>query len=76
VRTHAIYLTRQADAQLRQGHLEQACATAGEALDLVESISSRRTVGPLGDLAEQLSQYKEVPTAREFRERARAALAA
>jgi hypothetical protein len=31
VRDHALYLTRQADAQWRQGHHEQACGTAHQA---------------------------------------------
>lgn len=50
VRTHALYLARQADAQWRQGHHEEACVTAHRSMDLTDQISSHRTVGPLQDL--------------------------
>ncbi|MZE76809.1 transcriptional regulator [Streptomyces sp. SID5475] len=75
VRTHALYLSRQADAQFAQGQIERACATADAALDLTETISSHRTVAPLLNLAERLAPYP-VPDARDFRERARTTLAA
>ncbi len=75
VRTHSLYLSRQADAQLTQQQVEQACATANQALDLTETISSHRTTGPLLDLAERLSAFT-VPAAREFRDRAQTVLAA
>ncbi|MGR3935275.1 transcriptional regulator [Streptomyces sp. BRA346] len=75
VRTHALYLSRQADAQLAQQQVEQACATAHDALDLTETISSQRTTGPLLDLAEQLAAYT-VPAAQEYRDRVRTVLAA
>jgi len=75
VRTHALYLTRQADAQYAQGQIEHACATAGQALDLAEGISSHRTTAPLLDLADRLGAYA-VPSARDFHERARTVLAA
>jgi transcriptional regulator with XRE-family HTH domain len=75
VRTHALYLTRQADAQFAQGQIERACATAGAALDLTETISSHRTTAPLLDLAERLAAYP-VADARDFRDRARTVLAA
>lgn len=55
VRTQALYLARQGIAQADQGHLDRACATATRALDLTESIGSRRTAGPLMDLARRLS---------------------
>lgn len=75
VRTHALYLTRQADAQFAQGQVEQACATANDALDLTESISSHRTISPLLDLAKRLHAYA-VPAAQDFCDRARTVLAA
>lgn len=75
VRTRALYLARQADAQFEQGQIERACATAGDALDLTEGISSQRTIAPLLDLADRLTPYN-TPEARAFRERARAVLAA
>ena len=69
VRTQALYLARQGIAQADQGHLDRACATGMYALDLTESISSRRTVSPLLDLARRLSSYHD-PRASEFTERA------
>jgi hypothetical protein len=69
VRTRAIYLVRQADAQRQQGHIEDACATAHQALDIAEEISSHRTNEPLHDLARDLRLHTHVPVVRELRER-------
>jgi hypothetical protein len=69
VRTHAVYLARQADAQLRQGHIEQACATANTALDLTDEISSHRTSSPLRGLAVDLHPYEHQSHVRDLRER-------
>lgn len=68
VRTHALYLSRQADAQYAQGQLEQACSTGHQALDLTEAISSQRTTGLLLDMAGRLARSR-VPAARAFRDR-------
>jgi hypothetical protein len=54
IRTQALYFARQGIAQYEQGHQDQACATATRALDLTESISSRRTAGALLELANRL----------------------
>lgn len=75
VRTRALYLARRADAQLDQHETEQACATASEALELTESISSRRTAAPLLAVARRLKS-DPTPAARDFREHAAAVLAA
>ncbi|MFI6084217.1 hypothetical protein ACIBBB_25110 [Streptomyces sp. NPDC051217] len=69
VRTRTLFLTRRADAQCRQGELERACATAGQALDLTEEISSHRAAGPLHDLALRMQPHESVPAVRDFRER-------
>lgn len=69
VRTHAVYLVRQADAQRRQGHIEQACGTAGRALDLTDEISSHRTSAPLRDLAAALRPHQYLTEVRDLRER-------
>ncbi|WP_327591360.1 hypothetical protein OHA25_60525 (plasmid) [Nonomuraea sp. NBC_00507] len=69
VRTHALYLVRQADAQRRQGHLEQACDTAHAALDLTMEISSQRTIGPLRELAAAMRAHQELPAVHDLRER-------
>jgi tetratricopeptide (TPR) repeat protein len=76
VRTHALFLSRQADAQWRQNDLERACATAGHALDLTADISSHRSTGPLLELAANMRPHNAVPAVRDFRERATAILAA
>ncbi|MER6444065.1 hypothetical protein [Streptomyces venezuelae] len=69
VRTHALYLTRQADAQWRQGHHEQACGTAHQALDLIDHMSSQRTASPLTDLVATMGAHKNLPAVRDLRER-------
>ncbi|MFD6470986.1 XRE family transcriptional regulator [Streptomyces goshikiensis] len=69
VRTHALYLTRQADAQWRQGHHEQACGTAHQALDLIDQISSQRTTGPLKDLVATMGSHQNLTAVRDLRER-------
>jgi hypothetical protein len=74
VRTQALFLARQADAQWRQDELEHACATAGQALDLTAQISSHRSIGPLRELSAKMRALDMVPAVREFRERARTAL--
>ena len=75
VRTRALYLARQADAELDQRETERACATAGQALELTEAISSRRTTAPLMAVARRLED-DPAPAARNFRARALAVLAA
>jgi hypothetical protein len=74
VRTQALFLTRQADAQLRQNDLERACATAEQALDLTAEISSHRSIGPLRELSAKMRTHDTVPVVHDFRERARTML--
>ncbi|MFF2618848.1 tol-pal system YbgF family protein [Kitasatospora sp. NPDC058046] len=69
VRTQAIYLVRMADAQLQQNHLEQACATANQAVDLTAGISSHRAVEPLKALGASMATHNSAPEVRELRER-------
>ncbi|WP_314223567.1 helix-turn-helix domain-containing protein [Streptomyces zaehneri] len=69
VRTHALYLARQADAQWRQGHHEEACVTAHQAMDLTDQISSHRTVGPLQDLVGTMASHQTLPAVRDLSER-------
>ena len=75
VRTHTLFLARRADAQWRQNDVERACATAHQALDLTETISSHRAAGPLSDLADTMASTSTLPAVRDLRERV-AALAA
>ncbi|MFE2938485.1 XRE family transcriptional regulator [Streptomyces sp. NPDC059255] len=74
VRTHTLFLARRADAQWRQNEPERACATAHQALDLTEEISSHRAAGPLRDLAASMAERAEIPAVRDFRERVTTAL--
>jgi hypothetical protein len=67
-------LVRQADAQWQQNDLDQACATAGRALDLTSGISSRRSTGPLRELSAKMAGHEMIPAVRDFRERAAAML--
>jgi tetratricopeptide (TPR) repeat protein len=76
VRTQALYLARQADAQWRQGDPERACDTASRALDLTASISSRRSADPLRTLAAQMAGHDSIPAVRDYRERVLAVLPA
>jgi hypothetical protein len=76
IRTQALFLTRQADAQLRQNDLERACATASRALDLTAEISSHRSIGPLRDLSAKMSPHDAFSVVHDFRERARDLLSA
>jgi tetratricopeptide (TPR) repeat protein len=76
VRTHALYLARQADAQWSQDEPERACDTARRALDLTAGISSHRSSGPLRDLAARMADHDHIPAVREYRERAAAVLTA
>ncbi|MEV4975376.1 XRE family transcriptional regulator [Streptomyces scopuliridis] len=76
VRTQTLFLTRQADAQWRQGELERACATAHHALDLTEEISSHRSAGPLHDLARRMEAQDAVPAVHDFRDRVTATITA
>jgi tetratricopeptide (TPR) repeat protein len=75
VRTHTLFLARRADAQWRQNEPERACATAHQALDLAEEISSHRAAGPLRDLAAGMAAHAALPAVRDLRERVATALA-
>ncbi|MEU8141863.1 helix-turn-helix transcriptional regulator [Nonomuraea sp. NPDC048901] len=74
VRTHALYLTRMATAQLQQKDLDRACDSAGQALSLTEHISSTRSTDHIRDFVELLAPYRTEPTARSFLDRARTLL--
>ncbi|MEV4506037.1 XRE family transcriptional regulator [Streptomyces klenkii] len=76
LRTQALFLARQADAQWRQADPERACATAHRALDLSEEISSHRAAGPLRDLATSMRTHTAIPAVRDLRERVKTTLVA
>lgn len=71
VRTHALYLARQAGAQLDQRNVDQACATATHALDITLGISSQRSTAPLLDLADRLTPHAANSQVADFLERSR-----
>ncbi|WP_240796306.1 transcriptional regulator [Streptomyces sp. RFCAC02] len=73
VRDRALYLTRQADAEYAAGQIEEACATADQALTLTQTITSRRTTAPLLELAAKV-RTSTFPAARDFHERAQTVL--
>ncbi|MFC4464652.1 hypothetical protein ACFPH6_08795 [Streptomyces xiangluensis] len=75
VRTHALYLTRMATAQLQQRDVDAACGSATQALDLLADINSARSIDHVQTFAKQLLPYQSTPVAREFLERARTAIA-
>ncbi|GAA3084060.1 tetratricopeptide (TPR) repeat protein [Kribbella aluminosa] len=65
-RDNALYLVRAADAHLRLGDVDSACAVAEEALDQSDSVGSARPASALSDFRAQLKPHREVRSAREF----------
>lgn len=72
VRDRVHYLSRLAKCYLLDGEVEQACQTGSHALDLSRTIGSARVAERLGELAESLSLYSDVPSVIDFREQYRA----
>jgi len=71
LREHAYWLSVLATAHLRQREVEQACAVASQALNLLTGqVNSPRIVNHLHDFQQELTPY-DVPCVREFTERAR-----
>ncbi|MDT0307298.1 hypothetical protein RM780_10015 [Streptomyces sp. DSM 44917] len=54
----ALDLTAQAESALRQGHLEQACATWHRAIDHMDGVASTRTRSALADIRRHLTPYR------------------
>ncbi len=73
VRDRVHYLSRLAKCQLLAGNVEQACQTAGNALELSEAIGSTRVALRLKEFADGLAPFGAVPAARDFGERFRLA---
>jgi hypothetical protein len=74
VRERQLFVTRLADARARPGKqhdLDVAVELGMESLDLTESLDSRLAVGRLRDLCLRLKPYANVPTVRDFLERAK-----
>jgi hypothetical protein len=73
-RITALTLAAQGREQALQGHLEQACGTWGEALDLFGGVRSARVAEEVAGMRRRLSQFEArgVRAAAELDERARA----
>jgi hypothetical protein len=74
VRDRQIYLVAQAEARAlpgRQHDLEAAARLGMQSIDLAESLDSTTGLGRLRDLCFRMKPYSQVPTAREFLERAK-----
>jgi hypothetical protein len=76
IRTQALFLARRADAQWRQNDPERACATAHQALDFTEEISSHRAAGLLLELAVSMKSVLRSQPVQGLRERGATILAA
>jgi hypothetical protein len=72
-RITALTLVAAGREQAAQGHLEQACGTWGEALDLLGGVRSARAAGEVAGMRRQLVQFgaRGVRAAVELGERAR-----
>jgi tetratricopeptide (TPR) repeat protein len=69
-RDNALYLVRSAEAYLRLGDVDAACAVAGEALGQIDGVDSARPSGALADFTRQLRPYSSARSAHEFLARA------
>jgi tetratricopeptide (TPR) repeat protein len=69
-RDNALFLVRSAEAHLRLGDVDAACAVAGEALDQIDGVDSARPSGALADFTKQLRPHISARSAHEFLVRA------
>ncbi|WP_203674244.1 MULTISPECIES: hypothetical protein [unclassified Streptomyces] len=69
VRTHVLYPSRIATAQLQQREIDTACATAHQALDLAADLQSGRSSDHLHDLAGHLARHRRNRDAVEVLDR-------
>ena len=69
---HAFWL---ASTQLHSGALEQACSTAGVALDLATNVDSPRVVGHVREFHARLAGHADAPPVVAFEAKMRAAFA-
>ncbi|MCZ4125432.1 transcriptional regulator [Streptomyces sp. H39-S7] len=65
-RDHALYLTRAAEAHLAQRDIEQACASAEQAVTLLGGVTSARSSSTLSTFRSKLDPYRDTPAARDF----------
>jgi hypothetical protein len=76
VRDRVHYLSRLAKCYLAEREVEQACATADDALTLSRAIGSARVIERLSEFNEALAPFEDNHEAHEFRERFALAVAA
>lgn len=76
IRDRVHYLARLAKCHLAEHEIEQACTTAGQALDLSRAIGSARVIERLGEFNQALAPYDDNSDAHQFRQRFAAAVAA
>jgi hypothetical protein len=65
-RDNALFLVRSADAHLRLGDVDAACAAAAEALDQSDGVDSARPSGALNDFRKALASYRSTRSAQAF----------
>lgn len=65
-RDHALYLARSADAHLRLGDVDAACAAATQALQESDGVDSARPTGALSDFRQSLAPYRSAQSAQDF----------
>ncbi|MGA5130468.1 hypothetical protein ACPCTO_11730 [Streptomyces olivoreticuli] len=68
---HSFWL---ANIQLQRGNLDQACHTAGSALEIASAVDSERVAGHLREFHELLVPHRKAPAVRAFETQMRAAL--
>lgn len=71
VRTHVLYLSRMATAQLQQHQVDAACVSASHALDLAAGVHSGRSSDHVRDAVKQLIPYRHEPAVRDLLDRAK-----
>ncbi|AEM88721.1 helix-turn-helix domain-containing protein [Streptomyces violaceusniger] len=71
VRTHVLYLTRMATAQLQQRQVDAACASTGQALTLAAGVHSGRSSDHVRDAVKQLIPYRGEPAVHDLLDRAK-----
>jgi hypothetical protein len=68
-RDHAQVMVRAAEAHLARRDVETACHRAGQAVDLLDGVSSKRSTGSLDSFRSKLSPHRQVPAVHEFLEK-------
>ncbi|NEA53561.1 hypothetical protein G3I60_05170 [Streptomyces sp. SID13666] len=72
-RVNGITTAQLGGAQVQQGHIEQACATWGRSLELMDGVASARTIGQVASMRRSLKPFvgRGVREATELSEKVR-----